>query len=379
MSLIQLNRSALSKRALVERPPHGDAREETLVKTTLALTDQHVCPLPRSAPFLFRTVPILWRQLVAGTGNPSIHWANPAHLAPLRLHSFTSILHLLGGACLYFEKNGAMELDGGSKWNMVALGRVFALLFNEEELFGLSSTEEFDTNYWCKLRKIDKAHPSSRKGRHVRSNLDLFNELQPQNEALPAPSNIVSALAGELALHTNTQFEGLLKPKSSTPESVLETRETQAVVLTEDDQFDFQLALRTAVAAEESEDIIPTERKNSPVASSGLQGSLFHSLKGSVNGSSRRFMTMPARTSLTTIKESEDFDGSLMDHSASKTKQYRVPQLEKDIEPDKQIPIVSRTGSVASDDEIEAAGLTFIDTIGKNLARRYVALFVSIA
>jgi hypothetical protein len=78
---------------------------------------------------------------------------------PLRVHAFGSLLQLLGSVSVFMAKNGVTQVDGMGKWDLVSLGRVVAVLFDEERLFG--SQKEFigDDDLFVKPADEKKAKP----------------------------------------------------------------------------------------------------------------------------------------------------------------------------------------------------------------------------
>jgi hypothetical protein len=467
LSTIRLNRASLTKKALAPVVSKPDMLEEHLLQSTLSLTDHHLCSVPRSSPFILRTLSILFRQLLCGNGDADLVWANPASLIPLRIHSFASILHLLGGTCLYLANNGVTEVDGVRKWNMVTLGRVVALLFDERKLFGELAVEDIEEKYWVELlnptkKKVESAknRKSPRKGRHVRNTFELsdVNEIQPREEL--GDRDLLSSLAGELAgpkrgkrapstTRSENAFGSSLMPFSpfsaefaktsggpspeeiTTEKTSIEGTSSRKSDFKIDSKSDFQSALR-AVQADSEEDVDRVERDSTRAADAMMQG-----FTGLPNKSSRsKFFTMPAvrsgglglavireQAGLSTIEESEDGDDSdaftgeglgllpqfrgtevpskeqkdPFDNSAAiqnlkqGRKQFRIPNInkEKKEEPEveKKEEITTETEASAppvpsvvpnSDEEIETAGLPFLDVIGQSLGLGYVYCSVCI-
>lgn len=415
-----------------------DSAEEHLVQSTLSLTDTHLCAVPRSSPFLIRTMSVLWRQLVCGNGDPDLLWANPASHTPLRVHSFASILHLLGGSCLYFSKNGVTEVDGVRRWNMTALGHVIALVFDERNLFGEQALEAVDFEYWTGLltpnSKLGK-RKSPRKGRHVRNNFELFNEIHAQPSEELSDNDFLSSAAGELAgpaRRRRSPSDRVLggAPLSSAPldrpdpnstTGKLDTSTAKKSELKVDSKSDFQSFLRAAVADLSEDTDIVQKAKSGDQSGSAAAKSMIKAFRGVSADSSRRWMTMPAPGGLSTIRESEalspireseggdDFGTRAVDnfgisaltltdiHEDQVTKpteeldnrvavqkqkkgvkQMRIPQKNKD----KKEGSTDNDGSssvpflLKSDEEIETAGLPFLDVIGQSLGLRYVPTVV---
>jgi hypothetical protein len=275
--------------------------EEQLLRSTLEIVKNNVCPVTRSHGFLLRAMTRLWRTLIVGTGEPSLSWSNPATHVPLRLHAFASILQLLGGSSLFLTKNGLTQADG-SKWSIVSLARVVALFFDEQELFGQSAAEIFDPNFLRRANPDDvsseKRQPSSRRKRHVRNNFDLY-DLQASPESASATST------GSTPTHTRWMSDIPSRPTDSL--SSLDTpndgspffKSQHKKELKIDSKSDFQSALRAASSAED--DFDRPESDGSRAAKAMIQAF------GGPSSGNRNWMTAPTK-GLTTIRESDDTD-----------------------------------------------------------------------
>ena len=412
MSSCQMKHASLVRAAEMASGKKGDKLEDHLIQCTLAITDMHMCSVPKSSPFLLRTFSILWRQLICGPGEPDLTWANPASMPPLRLHSFASILHLLGGACLYFSKNGVKQLDGVKKLDVVTLGRVMALLFDERNLFGNQAFEEIDEELWTGILRGNESKPvkrkSPKKGRHVRTTLDLFNKIQDvqPREDMGDRGMVISAageLASPVAPKKHTVLEKLLggeqhkidnlfpvqslEQKGQSDESKSDSAQPSFKI---DTKSDFQSALRAAAAiADDDFERVQSDGEGAAIAMVQAFGSVSSS-------NSRGWLTAPNTRALSTIQESDDgdesdaiFEGneslsaalvveigpqSPADKNTSQeglvrkkegVRQFRIPHLEKGkIEEGRPLTIPSVP---KSDEEIETAGLPFLDVIGKSL------------
>ena len=101
--------------------------------------------------------------MTCGIGEPSILWAAPDALIPLRLNAFASLLHVVSSTSHHMAKTGLRLLDGDTKWNIsgmhvlfkyyhsltrqtlinfAVLSKTLSLLFDEFKLFG-GPLEEF--------------------------------------------------------------------------------------------------------------------------------------------------------------------------------------------------------------------------------------------
>ena len=426
----QMHRSSLVQAVEVARKKKDSILEEHLVQATISTTDPHLCSVPSSSPFLMRTMSILWRQFICGYGQPDLVWANPASVIPLRIHSFASMLHLLGGACLHLAKNGATQLDGKGKLNITTLGRVIALLFDEGKLFGRQAFEAVEEDYLDKLSAGQPASPNrkspNRRGRHVRNTLDLYNQIQEvRNQESGGDRDIISSIAGELVSSVapsrrpkepeerGIDLFGEMKALETSWErgspSMLQGNVEKKEDVKIDSKSDFQSALRAAVASSD-EDFDRVQSGGTGAAAAHAMISAYSNLP---SGSSRMWMTAPAAgRSLSTIREFDEADESSEmlredseelptplvtklesspadnDNAIAKQKkgvrQFRIPNFDKDKrEKDKtDVETSSTSASIqssstvasipASDDEIETAGLPFLEVIGKSLGMGYV-------
>ncbi|KAL7581257.1 hypothetical protein ACA910_006028 [Epithemia clementina (nom. ined.)] len=409
-----LSKISLGKGLLLEESAsrvYSEA-EDRLLRSTLDVVKYNICPVTRHHCFLLRAMTRLWRTLILGTGEASLAWANPATPIPLRLHAFASILQLLGGSSLYLTKNGLTQADG-TKWSIVCLGRVIALFFDEQNLFGGSAAEVFHPSFLLPASSEEKKtgeksngkneSAAVRRKRHVRNNFDLLDthgfKSSPENGS---PSSTGSPTHGRrLSDIPSHPFDGFDTANEPTGFLTALSRKELKV----DSKSDFQSALRAATAAED--DFDRPESDGSKTANAMIQA-----FAGSSSGS-RRWMTAPTRA-LSTIREQEDTDteepvSSLKDAQADvagagvppspeamvgldaeivrnppkKTvKQMRIPRARKssasfdfsimEEEPaPSEAPIDTsppKPQSVPkSDDEIESAGTAFLDVIGKSI------------
>lgn len=108
---------------------------EQLLLFTIDVSKPALCSAAESSTHFVRIFTQLMRTVVCGTGIPSILWANPACAIPLRMHAFATLLQTISSVNSYMMKNGATQLDGRGKWNLSLLGKVVAMIFDEEHLF----------------------------------------------------------------------------------------------------------------------------------------------------------------------------------------------------------------------------------------------------
>ena len=61
---------------------------------------------------------------------------SPESLIPLRLNAFAALLRAISSVSDHMTNAGLRQLDGNSKWNLLALGKVLSMLFDEGAIFG---------------------------------------------------------------------------------------------------------------------------------------------------------------------------------------------------------------------------------------------------
>jgi len=433
MATLRMGREYLASNATFNPTKHsGHTREAAMIEPTIAITDHQVCTVPRSTDHLLRIMPLLWRSLICGDGEPNLIWANPGASTPLRVHSFATILHLVGATSLYMSKNGVTQVDGASKWNVVVLGRVLALMFDERQLFGDQAVEKFDTKYWLSLAEpktpAQKKFPPRRRG-HVRTNYELGNDVGPPAQSSSIVSNIPST-AGDLVT-----LPKRVRPEKESLSAIFEIdirgsddsgdapSPKQNVKV--DTKSDFQSFLRAAnTSLDEEDDIVKPEGGSSGKKSKGggsAAANAFVQAFGGISASSnRRFMTAPAPTlpsiaegvddssssnlayevpdspprqrdaipiqpSVNVLHDSTgDGDGDVFNTLTTRpTRKMRVPQLSKggslNLETEQKLKDREATRSLKvpkSGEEMEKLGDAFLDTLGASLGMRYASLSV---
>jgi hypothetical protein len=330
---------------------------------------------------------------------------------PLRLHSFASILHLLTGACMYFGKNGVTEVDGSRRWNLLTLGRVVALVFDENLLFGEQAVEDVDDEYWATILDTNdktKKRKSPRKGRHVRNNFELFNEIHAKPSVELNDKDFLSSVAGELAGPARRRSDTGLSPSS------ISVTDGEAIgEIKVDSKSDFQSFLRAAVADSSGDNDIVQKDRTVAKSGSAAADAMISSFQNASNDRSRRWMTMPAPGGLSTIRESEtlspireNHDGNTSDTVAVDSfgistvklkdipetgtmpdsieldhhvavqkqkkgvKQMRIPQKKQNGDKPSEDAPSSVPFVLSTDEEIETAALPFLDVIGQSLGIR---------
>lgn len=411
MSSLQRGREFISTNAVIRASRKSEASETKMLELAVDITKPQLCSLPRASLHLCRVMPVLWRSVICGNGEPDLIWANPATPIPLRVHSFATILHLLGAASMYMSKQGVTQVDGTSKWNVVTLGRVLALQFDEAKLFGDQAKEVFDPAAWGSHAEMEAVSEKVlHKRSHVRRNYDLFNDMPtrdgdaispttlPESTGANSPPTKVSVVT-TTPIPTNKAASDdyllgaipTLGFEQLTPESSpTKTRDVKI-----DSKTDFQSALR---AAELDNDIDRPEGDGAAAAKAMIQA-----FSGNITGS-KRWMTAPS-PALSTIRETEDSDdledlaGSvvpsripvqemdILDQEFSlnavkrPVKRMRVPNLKsttlnmatvsKPLDAKDTTPVFS-SNTVPKSDDIEKVATPFLDIIGESLGLRYV-------
>ncbi len=92
--------------------------ERKMLEPVVSLTKSSKCPHSDLMTHLVRIVAQLWRTAVSGAGEPSILWASPESLIPLRLNAFATLLHTVSSASHYMAKAGLRQLDGSASWDI---------------------------------------------------------------------------------------------------------------------------------------------------------------------------------------------------------------------------------------------------------------------
>jgi hypothetical protein len=336
--------------------------------STVDISKIDMCSLGDVSAHLLRVSKQLWKVAVVGTGNHDISWANPAASLPLRVNAFATLLQILGSSTLYLSKRGSTQLDGNHKWNFVSLGRVLALLFDEEDLFGNEGEEAFSDEFLAKFLgskegEKRKFNPKKKGRRHVRSNFEFLN-----NGAVRGGSDGLSALiedeiknpvakeaGGKETLHndgfdksielekaeTLSQQSTIIDEESS-PLSTLERREKLSRNYDSpkiDSVTDFRSALEAGRRDEDDDPVLEGKHVGNAAAASWIKA-----FGGSSGGRRRGFLTAPS-PGLATIREDgddDDFDEATEDPQQgpldslnseiklSKTKapvtQFRIPK-----------------------------------------------------
>lgn len=339
MSTLRMGRDYLSKNTGLDSAYNKvHSLDDRLIESTIAITDHQLCSVSSSCWYILRIMSRLWRSLICGNGEPNLSWSNPATCTPLRVHSFATIVHLVGVTSQHLARNGVTQLDGNRRWNVVTFGRILALLFDEYVLFGDQAVEKFDENYWASKEAFNtsppKKSPTTKKSlpkrrMHFRNNYDLFNDMPPREPPKPHANEILTSTAGDLA--SPPQKRTLVDPvpwssDTNVTADVCATKTERKV----DSKMDFQQAFRAANADVDNDndlhsaDVGSGSFINTMQGNSGSSGNGDKSSKTQRSGASagkafvqaftdtsnnRRWMTAPTNM-LLTIPETEHGDDS---------------------------------------------------------------------
>ena len=94
--------------------------EEEKIQTSLTAEICRLQPSHFLLPHFVRILHHLWRTLISGLGEPSLLWANPESLIPLRLQSFAAILYVMSNASAFQTKQGVTI--HGLQWDLSNIG-----------------------------------------------------------------------------------------------------------------------------------------------------------------------------------------------------------------------------------------------------------------
>lgn len=435
----KLNRSELlnyiaTAEAETELDDDSDEMQKLLLYTIDVARPSLCSPSESSAHFL-RIFGQLMRTIVSGNGTPSVVWANPASAIPLRMHAFATLLQILNGINTYMVRNGCTQLDGKSRWNLMQLGRVVSMAFDEEKLFSNFEAcpgEVFSLDAW-KAMYIDPGFSKSsesvseKESTHAQRSNRREKTLPRQPRTAEATKSEGSDTASSkddslavllAALATTVEDESSENQDLETSASLPDSDETssspkqEAVERSSDIKIDSKSDFQNNLWAGSADSSTLPSVSGSTVAKSMIQA------YGVGTSNRRKWMTAPT-SGLATIPEDGDRTESDLNNSASDldavvtalsperpedrkidsdtevdlrdpiivekktTKKMRVPRVTKSIEKEakeqKSASLDSRSTSSrtvpSTDEEILTAGTAFLETIGKNLGYRYVPCF----
>eukprot|EP00984_Skeletonema_dohrnii_P030698 scaffold22391_cov141-Skeletonema_dohrnii-CCMP3373.AAC.2 len=373
--------------------------ERKMLAPVVNLSKGSKCSPTDVMPHLIRVVGQLYRVAVTGTGEPSILWASPDSLIPLRLNAFAALLKVISSVSDHMTNAGLRQLDGNSKWNLLALGKVLSMLFDEGAILG-GTLEDLPVDE-------TKAQSPAKKPAIISQRSQTIDA---------ASSNARPQLISRYSSHPEDDspkkfdIDAMLQPNfASKGENAgsedLSSLTSQSSGFSVDSKGAFMSALAASLDGDESSNsgAAPIVESSSPRASL---------LPQRPAASRRRWMTLPTNA-LATIQESSDDDGrtgsdllssSLTKHSKDsldgelvlndvkkKPRQMRVPVVEMEKNEDNSmasfldelsLPATKKEKTddesslksdgkhrriATNDDQIETAGTAFLDAIGKTM------------
>jgi len=357
--------------------------EAILTQNTIDISTLSQCPASEMSSHFERIIFQLWRTMVTGSGEPSIHWANPAALIPLRLHSFSALLYVISNVNSFVARSGMEQLNGKEKWNLRVMSQIVTLLFDEAKLFLDSSTTQIESiaDILSDLRrsdmtddlKIHKEHcasfchdePMSRANGSINTSKDDLNLLslgrkpvtmKVRCNSLPNTKGIKIDTKSEFQSKLNAgtsptnNINGLNGPAANRRKWMADSSSSLATIQEDNDKID------------ENPDENTSRSKSSPTKSLELIDE--------------------NQTSKCPI---DPLDTELILHKSKPTKQMRVPKVQnimsessnldenivavsKDTVPKKENEVEEVKTVPKSDIEIETAGSQFLDMISKNFS-----------
>ncbi|KAL3925234.1 MAG: hypothetical protein SGILL_000547 [Bacillariaceae sp.] len=332
--LVRLNNTSL----LRTQAEHHQYEAKRLMISTVDIAKSDLCSVSDVSSHLLRVVKQLWKIMVVGTGNLDLEWANPATSVPLRVHAFATLLQILGSSTLYFSKRGTTQLDGKNKWNFVTLGRILALMFDEENMFAKNGEEAIAEELLSRYSGRGKPKGKKRNRRHVRSNFEFLN-----NGAVGGGSDGISAVhEGEIQDPITERAKKIVdlagtartEPESdSSPISMLQRRDllTQNVDTRKVDSLaDFRSALNVGTRDGDYDDEIHEGQHTSGNATADSWIKAF----GGSSGGAKMWMTAPS-PGLATIREDggDDEEHDAFEDNITKKQVGPLDQLSSEIRP----------------------------------------------
>jgi hypothetical protein len=313
--MLQLSREDLFQRSFQSASPSDSSHDtERLQISVVDIANGSMCPVSGVSDHLIRIVNHLWQAIVFGCGEANPRWANPGSFQPLRVQAFATLLQVLGSTSVYYSKRGLSQLDGSGKWNLILLGRILALAFDEGQLFGETAEESLDERFLMSFR--ERANSERSKGlrrKHVRSRFEFSTKpstnsdegIDPVTSAdLIANNRVSGALDSQnfsfsLQTTSSSRESGAINSLSDDKESGSTTLSQEASIRV-DSVTDFRSALNAGFGKSDDD---------APVFDGSQSGSkaampLVKAYSGP-QGMNRRWMTAPA-PGLATIREDGD-------------------------------------------------------------------------
>lgn len=374
--------------------------ERKILTPVVNLSKASRCSPTDVMPHLIRVVDQLYRIAVTGTGEPSILWASPDSLIPLRLNAFAALLKVFSSVSDHMTNAGLRQLDGNSKWNLLALGKVLSMLFDEGAILG-GTLEDLPTD-------ATKSPTASKKPAIISQRSQTVDA---------ASTNVRPQLISRYSSHPEAEddspkkfdVDAMLQPNFASrggdaSSENLPTPTSQSSGFTVQSKGAFMSALAASLDGEDSSNSGASPTKESSSSRASL-------LPARPAANRRRWMTLPTNA-LATIQESSDDDGRtgsdllsasparpskdsldeelVLNGVKKKPRQMRVPVVEAEKSEDNSMTSFvdelslldtkqkaddksslksdSKHRRIATDDDqIETAGTAFLDAIGKSM------------
>jgi hypothetical protein len=302
--------------------------ERKLLDPVVSLSKTSKCPAYDVIPHLLRIISQLWRTAVSGIGEPSLLWASPESLIPLRLNAFASLLHVVSTASHYMAKAGLTLLDGDKKWNLSALSKTLSLLFDEFRIF----EGPLEPLLQKEGAKKSSTNPNGKKSPLIKKPLKLARS-KTSNEMMSSPKpTIIQRFSSEEAKPpTSLDLDAILSSSQSYESNSVEEHHNSFTSSKDmgfkvDTRNDFMSAMREAAAIEDAEDT-GGGGGNSRISSHLMNSS------GSNFGpgpSRRRFFTLPAMATIVETDAEAPQESSVSSPSPNQTKK-KVPAADTDL------------------------------------------------
>ena len=399
--------------------------ERKLLEPVIALSKSSKCPHSDLMPHVVRVVAQLWRTMVAGVGEPSMLWASPESLIPLRLNAFATLLHTVSSASYHMAKSGR-QLDGNTKWNLTALGKMLVMLFDEQSILGGPLEMPPTPNE----KKTSPATSPLSDAKELKKPAILSSRSKTSDETkstlVTSKPAIISRFSSEeghkkfdvdAMLKSSQQYQRdtLLSNAGKSEKSGNETDDSNNPTSGDsgfkvDSKSDFMSAL-TATSLDVDSDASPSKSAN---RSTDMLLNSFGTSSSSFGPAAnrRRWMTLPSnalatiqendsgdsRLKLSSVRRKKEVEGDALDaelilhQEKVKPLQFRVPQVKPSDEAkpmssflddytppasikkeDKEVGediLDNKQRSLPKDnDEIESAGTAFLDTISKQFGQ----------
>lgn len=399
--------------------------EARLLQSVVEITKNTICSQEQLTAHFIRIALQLYRSLVAGTGKPSIAFANPSLSTPLRVHSFSALLYVLNSASSFLTKSEVKSMNGNQKWSLATMSRLVAVLFDEETIFLDPNKHVLEEHNSLSTNSVEEASYSQTSDTKPES-FDLMqtnfkSDLDEKaSEELLASSSTTDAPPERLGIRVldieSSHGENI--DQIETPPSLSPTSSQDDIAVKGTSRKPSPLRLRSFSAPTQKQLKVDTKSDFQFALSAGLSpsnGSCISPFGGTAPAlpaaSRRKWLT--GTLSLATISEDNDkidigdalepkvdqkiredntvvdiVDTELVRHSnkGTKVKQMRVPNIQKsslneEVTVEKKRNVADDINNISNDsdslgdsqssmtvpnmEEIESAGTAFLDSIDK--------------